>query len=162
MEHSSPHQRAHRPVSPKPAGRAGPQSLPHPWQERDRGAYTLAVSGIEKQAQAGAPARRQSALRGWMMPPLMLVATFAALGLVREASAQAFGWALALLLGAALLWVLTSIFWPGTAERGCPECGGCWGFFGAWPRSPWWIWARAGAPSSGHSSTPCPTCRSSP
>jgi hypothetical protein len=53
----------------------------------------------------------------------MLVATACAVIFVQHGIDRTFGWALAALLGMALVWILVSVLWPARPDRTCPTCG---------------------------------------
>jgi DNA-directed RNA polymerase subunit RPC12/RpoP len=60
---------------------------------------------------------------GWIIGPMMTLATVAGAILVLRGPERAFGAALGALLGTALTWTLISVLWPATPDRTCPECG---------------------------------------
>jgi hypothetical protein len=53
----------------------------------------------------------------------MLAAAIGSILLVTGGAQRAFGLALAVLVAAAITWILVSVFWPATPNRTCPECG---------------------------------------
>jgi hypothetical protein len=53
----------------------------------------------------------------------MLLATFCGLLLTQRGFDRTFAWALAGLLGAAIVWILVSVLWPSRADRTCASCG---------------------------------------
>jgi hypothetical protein len=53
----------------------------------------------------------------------MLLATVCGLLLVQRGLDRTFGWALAALLGAAIVWMLVSVLWPARPDRTCASCG---------------------------------------
>ncbi len=59
----------------------------------------------------------------WLIGPLLLAATAVGLGLALKAPDRIAVWVLGGLGGLALLWTLSTAFWPSRANRTCPECG---------------------------------------
>lgn len=60
----------------------------------------------------------------WLLVPLALLgASGVGFLLVRRPPLGLFGWSVAALLGAAIVWILVSVLWPARAERTCPACG---------------------------------------
>jgi hypothetical protein len=53
----------------------------------------------------------------------MLLATVSGLLLLQHGFDRTFAWALAGLLGAAILWILVSVLWPSRPDRTCASCG---------------------------------------
>ena len=67
--------------------------------------------------------RAPSALVGWAIAPLSLLAVAGGVLFVRQGPALAFVVTMSILVGAVLLWVLVSVFSPAKADRTCPQCG---------------------------------------
>ena len=59
----------------------------------------------------------------WVLPPLLLGATGLGVFIVLRQPDGLFGWVLALLVGAVVVWILASSIWPAKADRRCPKCG---------------------------------------
>ena len=68
-------------------------------------------------------ARERDRRTGWFVGPTMLLGTACAILLVLRGADRAFAVAAGLLLATAVAWILVSVFWPGTPDRACPECG---------------------------------------
>ena len=66
----------------------------------------------------------QSAVLGWLLPPLFLGAIGLAVWLIFSSTANYFAWGAGFLVTLSLLWVLISTVFPrGPVERICPACG---------------------------------------
>ena len=75
---------------------------------------------VEKSVPGVAPLQ---GLLSVLIPAAMLAAACLPLLLILRRPAGLVGWVGGLALTVGLLWVVTSVLWPGRAERGCPECG---------------------------------------
>jgi hypothetical protein len=60
---------------------------------------------------------------GWLVAPLLLGASLAAVRLVISGPDALFAWAAGAALASALAWVLVSVLFPASADRTCPACG---------------------------------------
>ena len=67
--------------------------------------------------------RRDLPGAAFLFPPLLLAATLTGGVLVLRGPDQIFGWALAIVFGIVVLWILTSALFPASADRTCPACG---------------------------------------
>ena len=59
----------------------------------------------------------------WLIGPLLMASTALGLGLVLNAPDGLAVWILGAVGGLALIWILSTVFWPAHADRTCPECG---------------------------------------
>jgi len=59
----------------------------------------------------------------WLFPLVMMLAVVLGAVIVRGQPRVALGVILTLMLLIPVVWVLVSVLWPGTADRGCPGCG---------------------------------------
>lgn len=69
---------------------------------------------------APAPVRGVGA---WLIGPLLLSASVAAMLLIMRGPDQLFLWAVGTMFVLALTWMLVSVFFPASVDRTCPSCG---------------------------------------
>jgi len=62
-------------------------------------------------------------IAGWLIGPLLLSATLAAVLFILRGPDELFGWAFGGVLALGLAWILISSLFPGEADRRCPRCG---------------------------------------
>jgi hypothetical protein len=84
---------------------------------------TQSSRAIAPRAAPGHARTRRIGLE-WTMPAALLAASALGITLVLASPAQAFAIALALVFGAAIVWMLVSVFSPARADRRCPRCAG--------------------------------------
>jgi hypothetical protein len=86
-------------------------------------ARELTLPDVSRTAEHPRRDRAPSALVGWAVAPLSLLAVGAGVLFVRQGPALAFVVTMSILVGAVLLWVLVSVFSASKADRSCPQCG---------------------------------------
>lgn len=90
------------------------------------GADDALLRELEQRKQsAGSATRRRwvENLAGWLIGPLLLSVTLAAVLFILRGPDELFGWAFGGVLALGLAWILISSLFPGKADRRCPRCG---------------------------------------
>ncbi len=67
--------------------------------------------------------RRWERVAGWLVAPLCLTATVAAVLFIQRGPDHVFGAVFTGVLALGLAWILISSLFPGRADRSCPACG---------------------------------------
>jgi hypothetical protein len=78
---------------------------------------------LRKLQADGDDKRRWEKLASWLIGPLLLAATLAAVLFVLRGPDHLFGAAFGGVLALGLAWILISSLFPGRADRRCPRCG---------------------------------------
>ncbi len=78
---------------------------------------------LRKLQAGGADRRRWERLASWLVGPLLLTATLAAVLFILRGPDHLFGVVFGGVLALGLAWILISSLFPGKADRRCPRCG---------------------------------------